>query len=195
MTARGREKPASLVCRYGPKIDAGDTLGHDNGGVSVPTYSSLFRFRRAAPRPIRHVRQCRALSPRPNSLNWLTTLTLPDQSLLLSNLANYTISVPESQAKILATIAAAPFLLYNGGGNKEARLYQVYFNTGTWQRYHELTIRHPARRNFMSMHVMSYLTFSGGRARRPRFRGLVRLAGVTDARFRPTQFPPLTTDQ
>lgn len=39
------------------------------------------------------------------------------------------------------------------------RLNQVYFNTGTWHRYHELTIRHPAQLNFMSMNVMSYLTF------------------------------------
>jgi len=42
------------------------------------------------------------------------------------------------------------------------RLNQVYFNTGTWHRYHELTIRNPAQRNFMSMNVMSYLTFFQG---------------------------------
>jgi UDP-2,3-diacylglucosamine pyrophosphatase LpxH len=42
------------------------------------------------------------------------------------------------------------------------RVNQVYFNTGTWHRYHELTIRHAAQRNFMSMNVMSYLTFFQG---------------------------------
>ena len=39
---------------------------------------------------------------------------------------------------------------------------QIYMNTGTWHAYHDLTLSTSSRYKFMSLNVMSYLTFYQG---------------------------------
>ena len=45
---------------------------------------------------------------------------------------------------------------------------QIFFNSGTWHSYHDMTLQAPSKFKFVGMHVMTYLAFFNGDERRGR---------------------------